>query len=95
MVIGEANAFGVPAVVTDVGGIPTMMDHGRNGFMLPLSATAEEFAAVIAKAYRDRAQYAQLVRSSRAVYDTRLNWDHWADRVADALRRAAVTACHA
>ena len=89
MVISEANAYGVPAVVTDVGGIPTIMRHGLNGFMLPLAATGADFARVIAEAYRDRCRYEQLARTSREEYEHRLNWGRWSHQVAGVLKKAA------
>src|SRR5262249_43667081 len=38
--ICEANAFGLPVLTTDVGGVPSLIKSGRNGFMFPLSAPA-------------------------------------------------------
>jgi hypothetical protein len=45
--------------------------------MLPLSARGNEYARLIAKIYRDEQKYAELVRSTRAAFDERLNWDAW------------------
>ena len=45
--------------------------------MLPHSARGDEYAEVIAKIYRDDQRYAQMVRSGRAAFDERLNWDAW------------------
>jgi len=81
VVIGEANAYGVPAIATDVGGIPTMIRNGYNGYVLPLSALADDYADLIANTFSDKDNYKQLVRFSRLEYDTRLNWDKWAERL--------------
>lgn len=51
MSIMEAFSFGVPAVGTDVGGIPEMIHEGT-GFLLGANPTAAEIAAAIA-AYAD------------------------------------------
>lgn len=73
----EANAFGLPVISTNTGGVPGVITDGENGFLLPLSASGSEFAEVIAKIYRDDQHYAELVRSSRAAFENRLNWDAW------------------
>jgi Glycosyltransferase len=79
IVICEANAFGLPVFTTDVGGIPTIIKNGRNGYMLPLSASGEDYANLIVEKFSDKGVYENLVRSSREEYDARLNWDKWAE----------------
>ena len=79
IVICEANAFGLPVFTTDVGGIPTIIKNGRNGYMLPLSASGEDYANLIGEKFSDKGVYENLVRSSREEYDMRLNWDKWAE----------------
>ncbi|GAC1568569.1 MAG: hypothetical protein NVS3B14_18240 [Ktedonobacteraceae bacterium] len=77
IVFCEANAFGVPVITTSTGGVPGVIKDGENGFMLPLSARGAEYAEVIAKIYQDDQRYSELVKSSRAAFDDRLNWDAW------------------
>jgi glycosyltransferase involved in cell wall biosynthesis len=73
----EANAFGLPAITTDTGGIADIIENGKNGFRLPLSARGREYAEVIARTHSDKKKYDELRRNSRAAYDNRLNWDAW------------------
>lgn len=77
IVFCEANAFGLPAITTQTGGVPEVVRNGENGFVLPLEARGDAYARLIASIYSDEARYAQLVLSSRAAYDERLNWDAW------------------
>jgi glycosyltransferase involved in cell wall biosynthesis len=77
MVLAEANAFGLPVLTTQTGGIPSIVREGENGFMLPLSARGSDFAKVIAEVYQDEQRYIELVISSRAAFEQRLNWDAW------------------
>ena len=77
LVFCEANAFGLPVITTRTGGVPEVVRDGENGFLLPVSARGRAYAETIAGLYRDEQKYAQLVQSSRAAFDERLNWDTW------------------
>ncbi len=81
IVICEANAFGLPVLTTDGGGIPTIIKNGTNGYMLPLSASGDDYANLIAQLFSDKTNYEQLVHSSRKEYEVRLNWDKWAENI--------------
>ena len=77
----EANAFATPSITTEVGGIPTIIKNGKNGYMLPLSASGDDFAKLIAEIFSDKIRYEHLVRSSREEYDSHLNFDAWAKSI--------------
>ncbi|MVN76155.1 glycosyltransferase [Hymenobacter sp. HMF4947] len=79
VVNSEANAYGVPVITTDVGGVADTVIDGVNGYCLPLEADGQEYAALIAKLYADKDAYQQLVISSRAKFEEELNWDKWAE----------------
>ena len=81
MVFCEASSFGLPSITTNTGGVSGAVTDGVNGFMLPLEAGGAEYAQLIAKVYRDDQLYADLVQSSRAAYEERLNWDAWGKTV--------------
>jgi glycosyltransferase involved in cell wall biosynthesis len=77
----EASAFGLPCIATNTGGVPEVVRNGENGYVLPYSASGNDYARIIAHVYRDRARYTRLVVSSRAAYERRMNWDVWASSV--------------
>ncbi len=77
IVLCEASAFGLPVITTLTGGVPEIVREGENGFLLPYEARGEAYAEVIARVYYDEERYAELVRTSRAAFEERLNWDAW------------------
>ena len=85
IVFCEANAFGLPVITTYTGGVPDVVRDGENGFTLPYHARGDEYAKVIASVYCNEQRYTDLVHSSRAAFDDRLNWDAWAITVKQLL----------
>lgn len=77
-VFKESNAFGVPVITADTGGVSYIVRNGENGYVLPYDARGSAYAQVIAELYQDDPRYTRLAHSSRAAYDERLNWDAWA-----------------
>jgi glycosyltransferase involved in cell wall biosynthesis len=82
MVFAEANAFGVPALSSDVGGVSGVITHGENGLLLPTEASAADFADAIIALWGDRPRYLAMRKTARAAYDERLNWRAWAQGMA-------------
>ena len=85
-VFNEANAFGVPVITTDTGGVPDMVRNGENGYVLPYSARGSEYARIIAEIYQDDQRYTALVESSRDAFESRMNWDTWGSAVKQVLQ---------
>ena len=81
VVFCEASAYGVPSIASDVGGVSQPVREGKNGYLLPPDATAEDYAEKIKTVFNDREKYIQLRASSRSEFETRLNWDVWGERV--------------
>lgn len=78
IVLCEAAAAGLPVLVADTGGVAGAVQDGENGFILPYEARGEAYARQIAWIYGEPERYIALVRSSRASFEARLNWDSWA-----------------
>jgi glycosyltransferase involved in cell wall biosynthesis len=55
----EAMALGRPSVVTPVGGVPEVVEHGRDALVVPRSQPAA-LAAAIVELLRDQAMRARL-----------------------------------
>jgi glycosyltransferase involved in cell wall biosynthesis len=81
IVFCEASAFGLPVISTDTGGVSGVVRDGETGYLLPPSARGADYAARIAALLERDGEYEALVRSSRAAFEERLNWDAWAKGV--------------
>lgn len=77
----EAAAYGIPVMASDVGGVSQIINKGKNGFLLPVEASATEYAALIRETYSDKMQYLALRDTSRKEFEKRLNWDTWRTKV--------------
>ena len=70
--IMEAISFGIPVIATDVGGTTDAVLHGKNGWLLPIDFSDEEFASKIESmmtlepnAYLAMRQYSRTVWEER------------------------------
>lgn len=87
-VFAEAAAFGVPAIATDVGGIPSSIDDRVNGRLLPLDAGGPAYAEAIAEVMADPETYRAMATATRRRYEQDLNWEAFCSTVIDrALER--------
>jgi len=78
----EANAYGVPVITTETGGVPDIVKDCINGYCLPYNADAKVYGNLIAEIFGDKEQYHKLIITSRQRFDEELNWDKWADSFA-------------
>ena len=83
----QALATGLPAIASDVGGIPTAVQHGENGLLLPLGdveALASAVRALLADP--ERRQQMSAVARQRAV--ARFSLERMVGEIETVLRRA-------
>ncbi|QJE72230.1 glycosyltransferase family 4 protein [Aerophototrophica crusticola] len=89
MTFCEAAAYGLPSLSTAVGGIPTIVRDGVNGWCLPLEAGPADYATVLAGMWADYPAYLDLAHASLAEYHARLNWDAFGDRLMEIAKSVA------
>lgn len=87
LAVAEAAAFGVPAIVSDIGGLPEMVEHGYSGWVLPAGSTATQYADVVAQLHGDRDALDAAGAAARCRFETELNWPVAARRVTTMLER--------
>ena len=90
IVFCEASAYGVPSIAANVGGVSQPVKEGKNGFLLPPNATAEDYADKRKSVFSDKDGYIKLRKSSRREYETRLNWEVWGEKVNKILEETVV-----
>jgi len=86
IVFCEASAYGIPSITTDTGGTEGAVKDSINGFLLPYYATGIEYAKVINAVYNNDEKYYSMIKSSRELYESKLNWDAWGIEVASIIK---------
>jgi glycosyltransferase involved in cell wall biosynthesis len=74
----EANAYGLPALGRNTGGIPEIIKEGVNGLMLGSHESPEAFANRWSDIWLNKESYKEMANQSRIEYDNRLNYDVFA-----------------
>lgn len=87
LVYCEANAFGMPALARDTGGVSTIIRDGENGRLFPIAAPASEFAQAVGGIFSKYDRYLTMARQARRHFQERLNWDVAGRTAAEILRR--------
>ncbi|MDR0332468.1 MAG: glycosyltransferase family 4 protein [Dysgonamonadaceae bacterium] len=81
IVFCEASAYAVPSIAANVGGVSQPVCEGKNGYLLPPDATANDYAEKIKSVFNNKEEYLKLRASSRREFETRLNWEVWSKKV--------------
>jgi len=81
----EANAYGVPVVARNTGGVSSVIVDGENGALIDEDAPPESYAAAIAEILSSPQRYGAMRIMSRRHYERRLNWTAWAERIVDRM----------
>lgn len=87
IVFCEANAFGLPAIGPDLGGVPTIIKNGINGYLIEHENAVESIVNKFIEIFSDRDSYNDLCLSSYNEYKKRLNWDVSAKKVNELIKQ--------
>jgi glycosyltransferase involved in cell wall biosynthesis len=74
VVVLEANSFGLPCLISNVGGNYTMVENNNNGFIFDFSKGPDACADYIMSLQNSPEEYSQLCLSSYNRYLTTYNW---------------------
>ena len=81
-VLQTGMAFGVPMVVSRVGGLPDVIEDGVNGLVVT-PGRADELAQAIVRMLTDIDLRGRIIRRMLEQRETVFNWSHIAERIAD------------
>lgn len=86
----EAAHFAVPSIVTDVGGLPTVVQHQHTGVVMPLSANAKDYAEEIISISKDESRYLAMSDAALERAHNTLSWSVWAEKVKSLMYQAVL-----
>ena len=72
--LSEAGGFGLPCVVSNVGGISTLIRDGDNGVLPPSRSSGGDYADAVAEIMSDRGKYEDLCRRSYRRHHSEFSW---------------------
>jgi glycosyltransferase involved in cell wall biosynthesis len=75
IVFCEAAAYGLPVLASRTGGIPTIVQEGRTGFLFDLEDDGVAYADRIIELVHRPGQWQEMRRNARARYENTLNWE--------------------
>ena len=86
VVFAEASSFGLPSLATNVGGIPTLIQEGKNGCTFPLDEDPEKYCEYVKRFMLSKQGYKDLALSSFREYSERLNWSSAGTKVSHLIK---------
>ena len=89
-VLAEALAAGLPCLASDIGGIRDLVHEGQTGFLMPLDAPAELWAARLHRLAADPVELARLSARARQFAEQKLGLDRFERLIADVIERFRV-----
>lgn len=85
----EAFAAGLPCLGTNTGGVPTIIQPGKNGYLFELSEGGKAYADKIEDILNSEGHYVELSKNARASYEETFNWEVWGSRIKEVINKVA------
>ena len=73
----EAMSRGIPVIASKTGGIPEVIDNGKNGILVDFNS--ESIAKAIVELYENKKKMTQLGENARNTIKKQFSWDKAAD----------------
>ncbi len=76
----ESSANGIPIFTYNTGGVSNYVENGKNGYMLPIGSSGQEFGKKIYKCLLS-GELENMSKTAVDVYKEKLNWTVWGQKV--------------
>ena len=86
----EAAAYGIPALGTRTGGVPTIVRDGETGFLLDLGHSGAHYADRIQELVNDPARWQRMRTAARQRFEEHFTWDAFVAALLDHASAAGV-----
>lgn len=77
----EATSVGLPAVGTEIGGVPEAVKDEKTGLIIRKNHTAKDVARWINEKFHNELTYVKFAENSFKLYKEKLNWKSWGNTV--------------
>jgi glycosyltransferase involved in cell wall biosynthesis len=88
VVFAEAHAFGLPAISRAVHAVPSIILDGETGILQAEDDPASRYVERIAALTSDWNAYLKMAHAARSRYEAMLNWESFANAIADEMRQS-------
>lgn len=91
IVFCEAAAYGLPVLATRTGGVPTIVQDGRTGFLFSLTDHGNAYAERILELVREPERWQAMRKAARERYESVLHWDAFVEVMLREIQEAHST----
>lgn len=81
----EAASYGLPAIGSNVGGVPEAVTHKETGLIIDPEESPSKIADEIGEIWKNKSMYEEMSVQARNHYSSTINWSHWAEKVKEIL----------
>lgn len=76
----ESSANGIPVFTYNTGGVSNYIENGKNGYMLPIGSSGQEFGKKINVCLQS-GELENMSKNAMNIYKEKLNWTVWGQKI--------------
>jgi glycosyltransferase involved in cell wall biosynthesis len=77
----EAAHFGLPSIVSDIGGLPTVIRHNKTGIVMDIKASASDYCDQLERISKYPDEYELMCNNALQHAHKYLSWEVWARKI--------------